>query len=99
MKPIELSTCFCTNDVDSCREFYTKYFAAKIIFDCGWYVNLSFGEDGPTIQFMQPQEDMPTYSGAGITLNFKVENVDTEHNQLIDAGLSNSNAFGRSSLG
>ena len=86
MKINELSICFCTNEVDKCREFYTKHFAAKIIFDCGWYVNLSFGEEGPTIQFMQPQENMPTYGGTGIMLNFKVENVDAEHDRLMNAG-------------
>ncbi|WP_028581348.1 VOC family protein [Desulfogranum japonicum] len=87
MKTNELSTCFCTNEVDACREFYSQYFAAKVIFDCGWYVNLRIGEQGPTIQFMQPQENMPTYAGAGITLNFKVDDVDTEHNRLTTAGL------------
>jgi len=87
MKTNELSTCFCTNDIDSCREFYTQYFAAEVIFDCGWYVNLSIGEDGPTIQFMQPQDNMSTYSGSGAMLNFKVDDVDKEYSRLKDAGL------------
>ena len=68
MKTNELSTCFCTNDVDACRDFYSQHFAAKAIFDCGWYVNLRIGEDGPTVQFMQPQEGMPTFHGAGVML-------------------------------
>ncbi len=87
MKTIELSTCFCTNDVDTCSEFYKRYFSAKPVFDCGWYVNLCIGENGPTIQFMEPQEDMPTFSGTGVILNFKVDNVDAEHTRLIEAGL------------
>ncbi len=37
MNTKELSTCFCTTEVESCREFYIKYFAAKAVFDCGWY--------------------------------------------------------------
>ncbi len=82
MKTSELSTCFFTGDVDACREFYTQHFAAKAIFDCGWYVNLRFGKDGPTIQFMQPQENMPTFNGAGVMLNFKVDDVDTEYSRL-----------------
>lgn len=88
MKTNELSACFCTNDVDACRKFYSKHFAAEPIFDCGWYVNLRIGENGPTIQFMQPQQDnMPIFGGAGVMLNFKVDDVDTEHARLTEAGL------------
>ena len=87
MKTNELSTCFCTNDVDACRDFYSQHFAAKVIFDCGWYINLKIGEDGPTIQFMQPQEGMPKFNGAGVMLNFKVDDVDSEHTRLTKAGL------------
>jgi hypothetical protein len=44
-----------TNDVDARCEFYQRYFSAKAVFNCGWYINLCIGGDGPTIQFMQPQ--------------------------------------------
>lgn len=87
MKTKELSTCFCTNEVDICRKFYQQYFSAKAIFDCGWYLNLRIGENGPTIQFMQPKGEMPAYNGAGVTLNFKVDNVDGEYARLMSAGL------------
>jgi uncharacterized glyoxalase superfamily protein PhnB len=87
MKTNELSTCFCTNDVDKCREFYSQYFDAEAIFDCGWYINLRIGINGPTIQFMQPQENMPTFDGTGVTLNFKVDNVDAEYKRLTNAGV------------
>jgi len=73
MKTNDLSTCFCTNDVDACREFYQQHFSAKAIFNCGWYINLSIDENGPTIPFMKPQENMPTFGGAGVMLNFKVD--------------------------
>ena len=71
----------------SCREFYQQLFAAKITFDCGWYVNMSIGGDGPSIQFIEPQDGMPDFGGAGVVLNFKVDDVDTEYERLIDAGL------------
>ena len=86
MKTNELSICFCTNNVDECREFYQTHFSAKTIFDCGWYINLCIGGDGPTIQFMQPH-DIPEFSGTGVMLNFKVDNVDAEHTRLTKAGL------------
>lgn len=58
-----------------------------ITFDCGWYLNMDIGSNGSTIQFMEPQGDMPTYSGAGVTLNFQVADVDSEHKRLTKAGL------------
>jgi len=87
MKTNELSTCFITKEVDACREFYQKHFSAKAIFDAGWYVNLRIAGDGPSIQFMQPQDDMPTFGGTGIMLNFNVRDVDSEYNRLAEAGL------------
>jgi len=87
MKIKELSTCFSTIDVDACREFYCRYFAAEEIFDCGWYINLRIGKNGPTIQFMKPQDNMNAFAGAGVILNFKVDDVDVEHKRLTMAGL------------
>ncbi len=86
MKINELSTCFCVDGIESCRDFYSQYFSAKTIFDCGWYINLRIGEDGPVIQFMKPREGMPTFSGVGIMLNFKVDDVDAEYARLTMAG-------------
>jgi uncharacterized glyoxalase superfamily protein PhnB len=87
METNELSTCFITKDVDACREFYQRNFSARVIFDCGWYVNLRIAGDGPSIQFMQPQDDMPTFAGTGIMLNFKVDDVDAEYARLMEVGL------------
>jgi uncharacterized glyoxalase superfamily protein PhnB len=87
MKTNELSTCFITKDVEACREFYRDYFSANAIFDCGWYVSLRIAGDGPSIQFMLPQGDTPTFGGTGIMLNFNVDDVDAEHTRLTEAGL------------
>ena len=87
MKTNELSTCFVTKDVDACRKYYEYHFSARAIFDAGWYVNLRIAGNGPSIQFMQPQADMPTFGGTGIMLNFKVDDVDAEHARLMEAGL------------
>ena len=32
MNPTELSTCFCTDSVKACRDFYQKYLGAEIAF-------------------------------------------------------------------
>lgn len=87
MRTKELSACFVTDEVDACRQFYQQHFSARTIFDCGWYVNLRIGGNGPSIQFMQPRKDMPAFDGAGIMLNFKVDDVDSEHARLMGAGL------------
>jgi uncharacterized glyoxalase superfamily protein PhnB len=48
---------------------------------------LKIGEDGPSVQFMQPQEGMSAFGGAGVMLNFRVDDVDMEHARLTRAGL------------
>lgn len=87
MKTIELSTCFCTLEVAKCKAFYERHFAARVVFDCGWYVNLRIGGDGDSIQFMEPQDGMPRFGGAGVTLNFQVGDVDAEYERLTSEGL------------
>ena len=99
MRTNELSTCFCTTEVDSCREFYKSHFSAKAVFDCGWYVILKINQDGPEINFIQPQEGMPTFAGAGVILNFKVDDVDAEYMRLSKEGLQICHAIRRPSLG
>lgn len=87
MKTKSLSTCFCTHEVDKCRDFYVDYFSSKIIFDCGWYLRLKIGGDGPELCFIQPQENMTTFSGTGVMLNFDVADVDSEYFRLSESGL------------
>lgn len=36
---------------------------------------------------MKPQENMPTFGGAGVMLNFKVDDVDAEYARLTESGL------------
>ena len=86
-----ISACFCTLDIDSCKEFYIKYFGAVINFDCGWYVNLTLGSIDSSIQFMKPQGkmvDFTTISVTGIMLNCLVDDVDTAYTKMTEAGLS-----------
>lgn len=83
-----LSPAFTTNKVEESRDFYVKYFGARITFDCGWYVNLEFGSTASTLQFMSPQQpEHQLSSGAGLIYNFSVTDVDEEYKRLTDAGL------------
>jgi uncharacterized glyoxalase superfamily protein PhnB len=88
MKAHSLSPCFCTTSVAACRDFYQQHLGARVTFDCGWYLNMTLGSQGASIQFMEPQGDMPVYTGAGVTLNIAVDDVDAEHKRLMAAGLS-----------
>jgi len=84
-----ISAAFTTNKVEESRDFYVKYFDAKITFDCGWYVNLEFGTKTSTLQFMSPQQPEHQLSNsAGLFYNFSVDNVDEEYKRLSDSGLS-----------
>jgi uncharacterized glyoxalase superfamily protein PhnB len=88
MKPFSLSPTFTTDRVVETRDFYVKYFKAKVIFDCGWYVNLQFGNEYSTIQFMSLKEPEHQLSNsAGLVYNFRVKDVDREFKELTRAGL------------
>ncbi|MEA3419768.1 MAG: VOC family protein [Campylobacterota bacterium] len=89
MKVDTVSTAFATDKVEESRDFYIKYFDARVTFDCGWYVNLEFGNPSSTLQFMSPQQPKQQLSsGVGLMYNFAVENVDQEYEKLTDAGLA-----------
>jgi len=90
MRPSTISPTIIVSDTEEAKAFYTTHFDAKITFDCGWYVNIEFGEDGPTLQFMQPQSpDHKEYQG-GLTYNICLSStdlVDAAHTDLSEAGL------------
>jgi len=89
MKANTLSVAFTTNKVKETRDFYINHFDAKVTFDCGWYVNLQFGNKTSTLQFMSPQQPgQPLVSGAGLMYNFAVEDVNQEYEKLTEAGLA-----------
>lgn len=89
MKANSVSACIATNKVEETRDFYVKHFGARVTFDCGWYVNLQFGNDSSTLQFMSPQQPgQPLCNTAGLMYNFSVDDVDKEYKKLTGAGLA-----------
>jgi uncharacterized glyoxalase superfamily protein PhnB len=88
MNTISVSAAFTTKNVEATRDFYVKYFGAKVTFDCGWYINLEFGNPCSTLQFMSVQQPHHKLSSSdGLMYNFKVNEVDAEHKRLSAAGL------------
>ncbi len=84
-----LSACIATDNVLASRDFYVRYFGAKVTFDCGWYVNLQFGKETSQLQFMAAQAPRhPACRPAGLTYNFSVDDVDAQYERLTAAGLT-----------
>ena len=72
---------------EASRDFYIKYFNAKVKFDCGWYIDVAIGDCD--LCFMQPQSsDQPLFNGKGLMYNFEIEELDKEHNRLLSLGLT-----------
>lgn len=85
MKANNLSSCIITDKIEQNKAFYVKNFDAKVIFDCGWYVNLQFGKETSTLQFMTPQQPgQPVCKGDGLIYNFEVDDVDAEYERLME---------------
>lgn len=84
------TTCVVTDHPVLCRDFYVRLFGARVRFDCGWYVDLHFGERGAGLQFMAQGEGRPACPAKGLTFNVLVPDVDAEHARLaaLDAPLS-----------
>jgi len=87
MNTKSISACIATEKVTESREFYVKHFGAQVTFDCGWYINLKFGNGSSTLQFIAPQQGQTSCNPAGLMYNFSVPDVDAEYNRLTAEGL------------
>jgi uncharacterized glyoxalase superfamily protein PhnB len=88
MNLMSVSTAYTSSRVEETRDFYVKHFGVKVTFDCGWYVNLEFGDPRSSLQFMSIQQPHHKLSSSdGLMFNFKVSDVDGEHKRLSAAGL------------
>lgn len=83
------SPAFTVADPAACRDFFIQHFNARVSFDATCYISLELGSKAASLQFMQPQGNMPppsTYEG--VWLHFEVDDVDAEHARLAGAGLA-----------
>lgn len=90
MTPKEISPCITVADTQPARDFYPELFGGRIIFDCGWYLNIEFGEDGPSLQFMQPKSPDQKVFSSGLTYNLRLADlslVDAKHREVLDMEL------------
>ena len=90
MHPTDISPTIIARDLEQAKTFYADHFDAQVTFDCGWYVELTFGQGGPTIHLMQPQSPEQAEYRGGLTYNIRFEDtgrVDAMHERLAGAGL------------
>ena len=83
----KLSPGVCVKDPGASRDFYVKYFDAKVTFDCGWYIVLQINET--ELCFMSPQSpEHALFEKKGLFYNFEVDDVDAEYLRLTGLGLT-----------
>ena len=87
MQVRDISACITTDRLEESRAFYAKHLGARVTFDCGWYINLEFGERGACLQFMKPQHGEALCNPAGLTYNLHVEDVDMECARMLASGI------------
>ncbi len=88
MDIITASLTITTARLSEVRRFCERHFRAEAIFDCGWYVVLSFGDadSKPELCLAEPRDGATEFAG-GATLNLCVADVDTIYTRLTKLGL------------
>ena len=81
-----------TNDVAGSTSFYVDNFRFKVVFESDWYTHLQSTEDeSVNLAILQGDHETIPQPGRGtvngIILNFEVEDVDREYEQVKAAGL------------
>ncbi|WP_152655536.1 VOC family protein [Oceanobacillus sp. CFH 90083] len=76
-----------TKKVSETSTFYVQHFGFSIVFDADWYVSLKQEETGAELAILQEDHGtVPSPFGKsvqGLILNFEVEKVDEQYEQLI----------------
>ena len=77
----DLSVTLYTNEIEACKLFYVEVLGGKITFDSGWYVVITFSNN-MSIAIMEPEKAGAKVVVGNVTLNFMVENVDSEYSKI-----------------
>lgn len=70
-----------TDELENCRDFFTRHFGCRVVFESDWYVHL-VTPHGAQIGFLashhgsQPHYLQEPLRGAGLVFSFEVEAVD-----------------------
>lgn len=82
-----------TDKLIECRDFYTRWFGFRVVFEATWFVYVKPSDDSPHgIAFMAP--DHPSqppgpdaFGGEGILLTFQVHDAASEFERVRTSGL------------
>ena len=82
-----------TDKLIECRDFYTRWFGFRVVFEATWFVYLKPSDESPYgIAFMTP--DHPSqppgpeaFDGEGFLLTFQVSDAASEFERVREAGL------------
>lgn len=77
----DLSVTLYTNKIEECKSFYVEVLGAKVTFDSGWYVVITFSNN-MSIAIMEPEKAGTKIIVGNVTLNIMVENVDFEYSKI-----------------
>ncbi len=71
------------------KEFYTRYFGFQVIFEHPAYLGLrAKGAEGEIeLGFLAASDEHPPFSGQGVILALKVDDVDAEYERLLSEGV------------
>lgn len=89
-----------TPHLESCRDFYQRWFGLEVIFEASWFVLLSAGDDGGEgagdggawhLAFMSPGHPSAppgpeSFNGKGMCLEFEVADASREHERFLRDG-------------
>ncbi len=93
MKLNKLVPILTTDRINDVKEFYTKHLGFSVSFEMEEkHLSMTSGKDPEIeISFMAPESletsKATSYPGAGLTYCLEVDDVDAEHQRLLEAGL------------
>lgn len=80
---------FSTPQLEATQAFYERHFGFRVAVELPGYVELQYGETGPKLGFMTPQDEIgPAASGQGLIYCFQVDDADAEHARLLGEGVA-----------
>lgn len=72
------------------KEFYTRYFGFRVTFEHPSYLGLKSASAGceAELGFLTATGEHPPFSGRGVVLAIRVEDVDAEYERLLSEGVT-----------
>jgi uncharacterized glyoxalase superfamily protein PhnB len=92
MQMLDLYPIIVTDELNACRDFYTRLLGFEVVFEASWFVYLKSQGQGAGIAFMttdhpsRPPGPEP-FPGEGMLLTLQVADAAAEFDRLSEAGI------------